>query len=195
MFGKLQDRIPSLASLDLPEDGGFKELDESRFLELDGQAREDDLERLENQHYSVVSDMRRLAEDSRDNFLSFLRKHVIMAVDGIIDGRRHFQETREQLLECYPDHQQVIDSWFHVYCTLKEQSDNLLSHFKVESIIPEKGQPVDYDWHEPFSTVEDPNAENETVHEAIRSGYVYKGPLYDTHPVIRPAQVVVVKNT
>jgi molecular chaperone GrpE (heat shock protein) len=50
--------------------------------------------------------------------------------------------------------------------------------------------------HEPFSTVVAPEYADELVHELIRPGYKYTGPLYkESGYVIRPALVVVTKTS
>ena len=50
--------------------------------------------------------------------------------------------------------------------------------------------------HEPFGAVVAPEYTDESVHELIRPGYKYTGPLYgESGHVIRPALVMVTKTS
>jgi molecular chaperone GrpE (heat shock protein) len=64
----------------------------------------------------------------------------------------------------------------------------------IQPMKVEIGKPVDYLLHDPISTEEDFNLDNESVKEVTRSGYEYKHDLLDKVIILRSSQVVVVKN-
>jgi molecular chaperone GrpE (heat shock protein) len=57
-----------------------------------------------------------------------------------------------------------------------------------------RGQPVDYDRHEPIGTEPDSNLPHESIKEVTRNGYEYKLPDQEQLLILRSAQVIVVKN-
>jgi molecular chaperone GrpE (heat shock protein) len=194
MISRLADRIPKTDTSQNPHEEDLEKPDS----EVQGDMAQikaycDD---LSTRNYARVTAMRRAADDGRQALFSFIKTHFLAIVDGITDGRRHFEQQKNELLDEHPDYGHKIDKWFEVYDLLLELFDDIFLKFEMEPIRPAVGEKADYELHEPFSTVVAPEYADESVHELIRPGYKYTGPLYkESGYVIRPALVVVTKTS
>jgi len=194
MMSRLGERTPKINTDKVPAESRMEKLENSP-IPAEASEQKAFFEQIANHNYKLLTDMRRAAEDSRDAIFSFIKTHVLAIVDGVVDGRRHFEQQKANLVESYPADSEAVQKWFEVYDSLFKLLNNLLFDFQVEAIAPIVGDVVQYDVHEPFDTVKDDEFPNETVHELVRPGYRYVGFLYgEVNHVVRPALIVVTKN-
>jgi molecular chaperone GrpE (heat shock protein) len=194
MIAKLKDRMPKMDSSKKASEGDFVRLD-YQLIPLDANERKSYLEDQATHNYALLTTMRRSAEDARESLFSFIKTHVLTTIDGVIDGKRHFQQQKCNLMDAYPACSEEIERWFGVYDDLLNIFEKLLHEFHLEAINAAVGEKVSYDLHEPFDTVVEDQFPDESVRELIRPGYKYTGPLFGgADQVIRPALVVVTKN-
>ena len=67
--------------------------------------------------------------------------------------------------------------------------------FSVQLYIPEAGTLFNEETQEPIGVIEDAELEDEQIKEVVRFGLVYGKEIYEQEDfLIRPAQVIVVKN-
>jgi molecular chaperone GrpE (heat shock protein) len=194
MLSRLQDRVPKIQAGVIPLASEFILLDNSP-VPADPVEQKSFLEEIAKHNYQLLTNIRRAAEDAREAIFSFVKTHVLAVMDGVVDGRRHFEQQKRDLIKTYPEDAEAVENWFSVYDDLSGLLNTLLVDFQMEVILPAQGEKVQYDLHEPFDTVRDDQFSDESVHEVIRPGYRYLGHLYgELGYVIRPALVVVTKN-
>ena len=71
----------------------------------------------------------------------------------------------------------------------------LFNEFHVDLYIPQPQDTFDEYKHEPIGVVEDEELEDEQIKEVVRYGLIYQKELFNqSYFLIRPAQVIVVKN-
>jgi molecular chaperone GrpE (heat shock protein) len=194
MISKLSGRMPRIDDSGAPSEEGFTEPG-LESIPTDSGAMKSYLDRLSTQNYTLLTDMRRRAEDARARLFSFMKTHVLAIIDGLVDGRRHFEQQKTELLRAHPACREEIDNWFSVYDALLELFQEVLQRFELQAIEPEVGEKTNYELHEPFDVVSADGVADETIYELIRPGYKYAGSLYGgPEHVIRPALVVIAKN-
>ena len=192
MVDRLPERMPKPDSANRPHVDDLQQPQPADgLLEID--QLKSRLKEMGLKNYKQLITMKRLTEDARDSFFSFFRTRVVAVLDGIHAGKQHFGAVKDSLLNSQGCQTQIV-KWVGIYDWLDRVSNTLiLKKLQVEIIEPEKGNLVDYELHEPFDVVE--GDQDETVHEVIRVGYRYTGPLYEgLKHVIRPAQVIVTKS-
>ena len=195
MISRLADRIPKTDASKNPQEADLAKPG-SELIPVDMAEIKAYFDDLSTRNYGLVTAMRRAADDGRQALFSFIKTHFLAIVDGITDGRRHFEQQKTELLKEHPDYGQEIDLWFGVYDDLLGLFDDIFEKFEMEPIRPAAGAKADYELHEPFGTLVAPEYADESVHELIRPGYKYTGPLYkESGYVIRPALVMVTKTS
>jgi len=194
MISKLSGRMPKIDDSGSPSEEYFVELERDS-IPADAAGMKSYLDRLSTQNYALLTDMRRRAEDARGALFSFIKTNVLAIIDGLSDGKRHFEQQKTELLRAHPACHQEIDKWFSVYDALLGLFQDLLNGFELQAIRPEVGEKANYELHEPFEVVSADGVVDETIHELIRPGYNYTGSLYGgSEHVVRPALVVIAKN-
>ncbi|MCL1470077.1 nucleotide exchange factor GrpE [Argonema antarcticum] len=152
------------------------------------------LKEIGNQRYKYIAEMRELAERRRQRWLNFVEKKVLPILDGIENGQRYSQPLVNQLKDEYPNLTIKLDIWFQTYINLRVSLIQALEQVQVYPMQVKIKMPIDYTLHEPFDVQPDERLPNEYIKEIIRQGYEYSAPDRSDLRVLRPAQVVVVKN-
>jgi|GEM_PF-6057713 len=190
MLENLPARVPKLA--DKVVEGEFR----ADPAELRGLNVEDSKQLLNDMtfhNYALVTSARKAVDNASDSFFSLLRAQFFTILDGIFDGKKHWEETSLSLRELQPAPPVSMDGWFAMYDELAKESNKVLQRIQVQVIAPKTGDDVDYELHDPFDVT--PGEKDDTVQEVVRVGFKYVGNLRgETDYVIRPAQVVVVKS-
>jgi hypothetical protein len=195
MISRLADRIPKTDASKNPQEADLAKPG-SELIPVDMAEIKAYFDDLSTRNYGLVTAMRRAADDGRQALFSFIKTHFLAIVDGISDGRRHFEQQKADLLNQHPDYRPQIELWFGVYDDLLGLFDDIFENFEIQPIRPATREKVDYELHEPFGTVVAPEYADESVHELIRPGYKYTGPLYgESGHVIRTALVMVTKTS
>lgn len=154
-----------------PEDGLERRLDE--YAERESQAR-----------YDVITEVRRAGEAARKAFMGLIEKHVFPVSDAIDDGVRYSLELD------LPEEKESVGKIADIYSKIQLVFLNAFSEIGIDLMTVNVGEMIDYRLHEPFDIEVDPTMPDESVKEIFRKGY-----LLDTDFVLRPAQVVVVRNS
>jgi len=149
-------------------------------------------------NYEMVAEARSSSEKLRKKFFSFIERQFLVVVDSVEDGRKHSSQLIRQLTE--ESDQKTTDkiqAWYRIYSDLYNSMIRVLKNVNIVPIRVEVGSDfVDYEIHEPFEVEEDENLEDEQIKEVTRTGYEYLEKLFGNRNfVVRPAQVVVVKNS
>lgn len=149
---------------------------------------------ISDRRYKCIAEMRRLAEENRKRCLNFIDKKVLPIVDGIEDGQKYSQSLVNQLKNDHIALGKQLDFWLQTYHKFKLNILQLLEKIKIYPMQVKTKTPIDYGRHEPFDIQADPRLPNEYIKEIVRQGYEYSTPDRDTLQVLRPAQVILVKN-
>lgn len=152
------------------------------------------LKKTSIERYKALSGIRDRADGARKCFLSFVEKQVLPVLDGIDEGARHSETLIGECKPDYSDHAEALGNWFTTYAALREQILAVLEQVGIRPMIVETGKPIDYDLHEPFDVEPDPELPDETVKAVSRRGYELSDGDEANSRVLRPAQVIVVKN-
>jgi len=146
--------------------------------------------------YKSIREWRDLAEKSQKQWLNFIEKKLLFALDGINDGKPYAEHLVGELINSYkiPSCQQKLSDWLQTYVDLENILLETLKNLDITQMLVVRGQPVDYDRHEPIGTEPDSNLPHESIKEVTRNGYEYKLPDQENPSILRSAQVIVVKN-
>lgn len=153
---------------------------------------------LGTERYRILARWREESDKKRKNILGFVERQVLPALDGIGDGERHSETIVRQIQEA--SESQGIETytglilWFATYEALRVEIFKLLDEAGIRRLDVKRGDKIDYDRHEPFDVEKDMELENEYVKEVIRDGFEYWMEEDKVHRVLRPAQVIIVKN-
>ncbi|MFM2060438.1 MAG: nucleotide exchange factor GrpE [Cyanobacteriota bacterium] len=151
-----------------------------------------------NERWHLVGKMRETAQNRRKRFLQFLEKKMLPIIDALDSGKQ-FSEPLIQSMEkevpeqAEPEQAENLQLWFDTYAQLQEKILSLLNKFGVYRMQVEKGNPIDYDRHEPIDIEPDETLTTEDIKEVSRAGYEYEL-ASDSRIVLRCAEVIVVKN-
>lgn len=149
--------------------------------------------KLGNDRYKVITDVRNSADRSHKKYTTFIEKQVLPIIDGIVDGFKNSLPLKttipngKEYVRCFG---MLMQSYHILYNVLMQ----VLNKSGVYEITVNRGDPIDYERHEPFDMEPDGELSNELIKDAIRSGYEYVYKEGKPNRVLRPAQVVVVKN-
>ena len=146
--------------------------------------------------YKSIREWRELAEKSQKQWLNFIEKKLLFALDGINDGKPYAEHLVDELKPSYQTStcQKKLDDWLQTYVDLENILIEALKNLDITQLLVARGQPVDYDRHEPIGTEPDSNLPHESIKEVTRNGYEYKLPDQEQLLILRSAQVIVVKN-
>ncbi len=144
-------------------------------------------------NYRIVSEITGLIEKRIHMCLGFFEKQILPILDGVNDGNKFVSKRFEVLEHDYPDNTAELSQWSKIYSGLRDELTALLQENGVSRMVIETGAQIDFERHEPFCVESDPDMENEQIKEIIREGYEYTAQ-DGNRCILRPAQVVVVKN-
>lgn len=134
-------------------------------------------------------------ESTEKRFCSFIEKSLAPVMDGLYSGKKHGESLRSEFAESDSEQAEYAKEWLSIYEELLQPMKTLFEEFNVTYYIPEEREGFDEYLHEPIAVVEDADFENEQVKEVVRYGLKYKKTIYGQEDfLIRPAQVIVVKN-
>lgn len=144
--------------------------------------------------YKSIREWRDSAEKLQKQWLHFIEKKLLPALDGINDGKPHAETLVIESRGRYQtsSHQDQLSNWEKTYSDLEAILLEALNSLDITVMQAEVGQPVDYDRHEPIGAEPDDTKEHEHIKEVTRNGYEYK--IAERSLLLRNAQVVVVKN-
>ena len=168
----------------------------SRHADLDS-ARKAAVQRItpiRNARYLLVSDAQTRVQKLRKGLLGFIEKQVLPVIDGLDDGEKVSRQLVESLSAGNSMQQEHLGVWMGTCGNLRDVLINLLEGVEVRKMTVETGKPVDFDRQEPFDTEPDPDLNTEDIKEVSRNGYEYSAGKEGKFLVLRPAQVIVVKN-
>jgi|GEM_PF-4678269 len=146
--------------------------------------------------YKAIREWRDIAEKSQKQWINFIEKKLLPALDGITDGNPYALDLVAELMNGYKVQscQEKLSSWLQTYKDLEDILLDALKSLDVTQMLVVRGQPVDYDRHEPIGTEPDANLPHESIKEITRNGYEYKLQDQDQSLILRSAQIIVVKN-
>jgi molecular chaperone GrpE (heat shock protein) len=202
MLDRLREPLELLSKSSLPPEHLFR-LRMSDLVELlrsqtdESQAKQILAKKLKeagDARYKSIREWRESAEKLQKQWLHFIEKKLLPALDGINDGKPYAEPLVIDLKESYQtsNHQEQLSNWLQTYSDLEDILLQALNSLDISMMQAEIGQPVDYDRHEPIGTEEDLNLQHEHIKEVTRKGYEYK--IEERSLLLRNAQVVVVKN-
>lgn len=201
MLSRLPEKVPDFVQPVTPAPpiaiGGAAWREILREVSSEEEARKrinDKLGKQGMERYQTVVENRGHAEKNRKGFLSFVERQLLPILDGIDDGERHSASMVEQLKVANRDASGSLDNWFQTYAKLRNELTLMLDQVKVSVMKVEPGVPIDYERHEPFEIEPDEKLLNEQVKSVVRNGYEYEATDEGVRRILRPAQVVVVKN-
>ncbi|KKJ00024.1 nucleotide exchange factor GrpE [Prochlorothrix hollandica] len=144
--------------------------------------------------YKTIREWRESAEKLQKQWLHFIEKKLLPALDGINDGKPYAEHLVIDLKESYqtPSCQEQLSNWLQTYSDLEDILLKALGSLDITMMQTEVGQPVDYDRHEPIGTESDSTLPHEHIKEVTRKGYEYT--IAEQSLLLRNAQIVVVKN-
>ncbi len=144
--------------------------------------------------YKSIREWRESAEKLQKQWLHFIEKKLLPALDGINDGKPYAEHLVIDLKESYQtsSYQEQLSNWEKTYSDLEGILVQALNSLDITVMQAEVDQPVDYDRHEPIGAEPDDTKEHEHIKEVTRKGYEYK--IAERSLLLRNAQVVVVKN-
>ncbi|MCI2254785.1 nucleotide exchange factor GrpE [Domibacillus sp. PGB-M46] len=127
-------------------------------------------------------------------FYSFFEKAVVPVIDGLYSGKKFSAEWISQLQEQNNEENERVIEWLDVYDRFIQEMTEFLETFNFHLYEPEEGALFDEETMEPIGVVENHEMEDEQVAEIVRFGLLSKQRDKEEPLLIRPAQVIVVKN-
>ena len=116
-------------------------------------------------------------------------------LDGLYSGEKYGKDLVEELTTAGSENIAQVEEWLNIYNTLMGEVKSFLRKFLVGFFSSEIGELFDETKHEPIGVVEDSQFGDEQIKEVVRYGLTFENSLFDDTPyLIRPAQVIVVKN-
>lgn len=154
-----------------------------------------DLQEALTTNRDVLQELDDCLEAAEKRFLSFIEKGIAPVYDGLFSGNNHANEYISALAETGNDLIGEVSSWLRIYSNMMKEIEGLLGVFHVNLYKPMEECLFDEGMHEPIGVVEDPELQDEQVKEIVRYGLLYSQNKDGAEPfLIRPAQVIVVKN-
>ena len=203
MLDRLREPLELLSKSSLPPEHLFR-LRMSDLVELlrspqihEAEAKKilaKELKEAGDARYKSIREWRDSAEKLQKQWLHFIEKKLLPALDGINDGKPYAENLVIELRERYQtsSHQDQLSNWEKTYSDLEAILLQALNSLEITMMQAEAGQPVDYDRHEPIGAEPDDTKDHEHIKEVTRKGYEYK--VAERSLLLRNAQVVVVKN-
>ncbi|NEP79241.1 MAG: nucleotide exchange factor GrpE [Okeania sp. SIO3B3] len=201
-LGKMLRRLPEQTNLSvtnetLPEE--LPKITEPELIEIVNKtntekdievAIKNKLKQVGNKRWQIVSECRKLVLAYHKRLLNFFEKKVLPILDGIDEGEKY---SRELKTECSDD-PNILESLLQLHDDLRQIVLKILELVNIRPIEVQIGTPIDYNCHEPFDIQPDVSLPNEVITEVTRKGYEYQLEESQGWQVLRPAQVIVVKN-
>jgi len=145
-------------------------------------------------HGKRISDARNRARSAEKVFLSAVERQVLPVIDGLDEGKKIGVSAIKNLANQFPEMTDNLKKWFGVYGFLIKKLESEFEALGLQPRIATPGEPIDYELYDPIDVEEDLQFEDEQVKEMVRRGYVLMGTSGCMDRVVRPGQVVVVKN-
>jgi len=144
---------------------------------------------------SIVDKLDRAIEAAEKRFVTFMEKAVAPILDGLYNGKYYAMDLTAELKEAGYEQIEKVEEWLMIYNVLLSELQVLFDQFAVTLFTPAVGDVFDEYQHDPIGVVEDFNYQNEQIKEVVRYGLLYKKSILNQNSfLIRPAQVIVVKN-
>ncbi len=208
LCGRMLDRAQARICKAVPQeekDSATTELNELQVEELQSNLCISSLEDIEEKvgkflkfrridHSKKIADVRNRARTAEKSFLSGVERQVLPIIDGLDEGKKIGAGAIDKLIEQFPDVAGELRGWFEIYDLLIEQLESELGMLGLQPQIAAPGEPVDYELYDPVDVEEDPQFEDEQIKEMVRRGYMMVETRSGVDLVVRPGQVVVVKN-
>lgn len=151
-------------------------------------AIDEKLKKLSLERYKVISEWRNQSENNRKRYIAFVERQILPAVDAVEDGLRNSGVLITDSYKTDPCASKLLDSYRGLLSLLTKA----LEKAGIHRMDFKRGEPVNYEKHEPFAVESDLELSNEQVKDVLRTGYELK--IGENQMVLRSAQVVVVKN-
>lgn len=144
---------------------------------------------------NVLQEVNERIEAAEKRFVTFMEKGVAPIIDGLYSGSNYANDLLVELEQQNHEQFSKVKEWLTIYPRLMKDVEALFNEFHVELYIPQPQDTFDEHKHEPIGVVEDEELEDEQIKEVVRYGLIYQKELFNqSHFLIRPAQVIVVKN-
>lgn len=146
-------------------------------------------------NHSIVDELDSAIEAAEKRFVTFMEKGVAPIMDGLYSGKHYAMDLTAELREAGYEQIEKVEEWLMIYNVLLSELQVLFDQFAVALFAPAVGDMFDEYRHDPIGVVEDFNYQNERIKEVVRYGLLYKKMIFNQNAfLIRPAQVIVVKN-
>ncbi|MFB9759030.1 nucleotide exchange factor GrpE [Ectobacillus funiculus] len=143
----------------------------------------------------IVDELDSAIETAEKRFVTFMEKGVAPIMDGLYSGKHYAMDLTAELREAGYEQLEKVEEWLMIYNVLLSELQVLFDQFAVTLFAPAVGDIFDEYHHDPIGVVEDFNYQNEQIKEVVRYGLLYKKMIFNQNAfLIRPAQVIVVKN-
>lgn len=144
---------------------------------------------------NVLQEVNEKIEAAEKRFVTFMEKGIAPIIDGLYSGSNYANDLLVELEQQNHEQFSKVKEWLTIYPRLMKDVEGLFNEFHVELYIPQPQDTFDEYKHEPIGVVEDEELEDEQIKEVVRYGLIYQKELFNqSHFLIRPAQVIVVKN-
>ncbi|MED3878787.1 nucleotide exchange factor GrpE [Priestia megaterium] len=144
---------------------------------------------------NVLEEVNERIEAAEKRFVTFMEKGVAPIIDGLYSGSNYANDLLVELEQQNHEQFSKVKEWLTIYPRLMKDVEALFNEFYVDLYIPQPQDTFDEYKHEPIGVVEDEELEDEQIKEVVRYGLIYQKKLFNqSHFLIRPAQVIVVKN-
>ncbi|MEH7328366.1 hypothetical protein CN330_10465 [Priestia megaterium] len=144
---------------------------------------------------NVLQEVNEKIEAAEKRFVTFMEKGIAPIIDGLYSGSNYANDLLVELEQQNHEQFSKVKEWLTIYPRLMKDVEGLFNEFHVDLYIPQPQDTFDEYKHEPIGVVEDEELEDEQIKEVVRYGLIYQKELFNqSHFLIRPAQVIVVKN-
>jgi hypothetical protein len=152
------------------------------------------LKEVSNQRYQQITETRSLVEAQRSQLLNLVKQKILPILDGLYEGQHHSEKLIQVLANSYPAQQDTLNQWLKFHSDLHSQIQRILSDIGIHPMQVQPGDAADYNRHFPLGVEPEPALDSEHVKEVSQQGYEYTLEADQPAQVLRPAQVIMVKN-
>jgi hypothetical protein len=143
----------------------------------------------------VIQELFTHIEAAEKRFTTFMEKGLAPVMDGLFSGQNYAEDLLDELKAAGLDAIEEVEGWLNIYNVMMAEIKKTFDDFEIDLAIPNKGDQFDEYKHEPIGVVEDPALQDEQVKSVVRFGLTSRRPIFGQESyLIRPAQVIVVKN-
>ncbi|WP_078409459.1 nucleotide exchange factor GrpE [Priestia abyssalis] len=144
---------------------------------------------------NIIEELDESIEAAEKRFVTFMEKSVAPIMDGLYSGKCYATELIAELRDARYERMEKVEEWLVIYSLLLSEIQTLFNQFSITLFAPAAGDSFDEHRHEPIGVVDDLHFQSEQIKEVVRYGLFYKKPIFNQDSfLIRPAQVIVVKN-